>query len=67
MMKTRVSVKVSGVGKVQMKTRWLCKTCKRGFKLPRIIDTPEEIFSTCWTCFAASCIPKVVHGSEKKS
>jgi hypothetical protein len=49
------SVNLSGSGSVGSPRRWLCVKCGRDFKLPKIPETCETLFSICMTCFAISC------------
>jgi len=50
-----------------MQPMWKCVRCGRDFKLPRIPETCETIFSVCMTCFAISCVEEIDDENEGQS
>jgi len=54
MSKTPAKIRVEGHGSVAPQGRWACRICGRDFKLPKIPDSCETVWSVCWTCFVVS-------------
>jgi len=53
----QLKIVITGTGVRVPKGKWLCKKCGRAFKLPKVSDSCETLFSICMTCYGITCFP----------